>query len=385
MKKETNSNTNTKKEVKKNTTTKNTKTSTKTKTNTKKEPVKKEVKEIKETKKVNTKIKKDKWDVFMSFVSDNKRAIYGFILGLLIGLLILVLVWPDRIAELKDGTQPVVTFGKNTITADDLYSDMKEYYSVNVLLDTVDSKILEKKYPTTSEMTESVEENAQYYLNLYKENYNYTEEEFLSANGFKDYDAFIDYLTLDHRRNLYVEDYLEDQISDEEIKKYYDENVFGDINCKHILVKTSDDVDADTAKATAEEIIKKLNDGATFDEVKEEYKDTTTYEDLGYQAWNSDLEDSFMNALKEMKDESYSTEPVETSYGYHVIYRIDQKDKASLKKSKENIIEEIKTDMKSEDSNISYKALIKMREDAGLTFIDSGLKSKYKTYKKKYE
>lgn len=378
MKKETNS----KKETKKKTTTKN----TSTKVKTKKEPTKKNIKETKEVKKVSTRIKNsDKWDLVMTFIGKNKLAIYGFVLGLLIGLLILVLVWPDRIAELKDGTQPVVTFGKTTITADDLYSDMKDYYSVNVLVDTVDTKILEKKYPTTTEMEETVEENAQYYLDLYKQNYGYSEEEFLSANGFKDYDAFISYLTLDHRRNLYVEEYLEDQITEEEIKKYYDEKVFGDINCKHILVKTSDDVNSDTAKAKAEEIIKKLKDGAKFDDLKEEYKDSTTYEDLGYQAWNATLEESFMNALRDMKNDSYSTKPVETSYGYHVIYRGDQKDKASLKDSKENIIEAIKTEMKSKDTNITYKALIKMREDSGLTFIDSGLKAKYKVYKKKYE
>ena len=383
MKKETNS----KKDTKKKTTTKNTKTSTKTKQI--KEPVKKnkkEIKEVKEVKKVSTKIKNsDKWDLIMTFISKNKLAIYGFAVGLLIGLLILVLVWPDRIAKLKDGTEPVVTFGKTTITADDLYNDMKDYYSVNVLVDTIDTKLLEKKYPTTSEMEETVEENAKYYLDLYKQNYGYSEEQFLSANGFKDYDAFINYLTLDHRRNLYVEEYLENKISDEDIKKYYDENVFGDINCKHILVKTSDEVDAEKAKSKAEEIIKKLKDGAKFEDLKEEYKDSTTYEDLGYQAWNASLEASFMNALKKMKNDSYSTEPVETSYGYHVIYRVDQKDKATLKDSKENIIEAIKSDMKSKDTNITYKALIQMREDSGLTFIDSGLKSKYKKYKKNYE
>ena len=38
------------------------------------------------------------------------------------------------------------------------------------------------------------------------------------------------------------------------------------------------------AENLAKEIISKLNEGKTFDEVKEEYKDKITYEELGYKA-----------------------------------------------------------------------------------------------------
>ena len=44
------------------------------------------------------------------------------------------------------------------------------------------------------------------------------------------------------------------------------------------------------------EIIGKLNEGKSFDEVKEEYKDSTTFEDLGFQGFSSNIQDSYIGA-----------------------------------------------------------------------------------------
>ena len=86
-----------------------------------------------------------------------------------------------------------------------------------------------------------------------------------------------------------------------------------------------------------------------------------------------------------MEDNSYSEEPVKTSYGYHVIYRLDQKEKPSLKKSKDTIIEKIVTNKKSEDSNLLYKSLISLREENKIDFKDTVMKSKYEDYCKQYK
>ena len=48
------------------------------------------------------------------------------------------------------------------------------------LLDQIDTDLLEKLYPETDEMNEEVKSNAEYYINMYKQYYNYTEEEFLN-------------------------------------------------------------------------------------------------------------------------------------------------------------------------------------------------------------
>ena len=89
----------------------------------------------------------------------------------------------------------------------------------------------------------------------------------------------------------------------------------------------------------AKEIISKLNEGKSFDEVKEEYKDKITYEELGYKSYNASLESAYMNEMESLSNESYSKTPVKTSYGYHIVYRIDQKEKPSLEDVKEEVTE----------------------------------------------
>ena len=92
-----------------------------------------------------------------------------------------------------------------------------------------------------------------------------------------------------------------------------------------------------------------------------------------------------MTALKKMEDNTYSEEPVKTSYGYHVIYRIDQKKTPKLKEVKETIIKNLITNKKAEDENILYKALIQLREDNKIDFKDTVMKDKYNDYKKNYK
>lgn len=318
--------------------------------------------------------------------------IYAFIAGVLISVFVAMLIWPDRIATLKDGTQPIVKIGGKTYTADNLYEKMKDYYSVSLLLDQIDNDLLTKIYPEDDAMTKKIQENAEYYLNMYKQYYNYTQEQFLEKNGFSSYEAFLDYLRLDYRRNKYLDDYVEKNLSDGEIQKYYDEKVFGDINTQHVLVEVksgdddkSDKLSDEDAKKLAEEIISKLNDGTSWETIQKDYKDKVTFEDLSYQSWDASLEESFMTALKGMEDNSYSKEPVKTSYGYHVIYRIDQKKKPSLKKSKDKIIEKIVSEKKAADSNLLYKALISLRNDKKIKFSDTVMKNKYDSYCKQYK
>ena len=57
-------------------------------------------------------------------------------------VLVVILIWPDRIAKLENGLEPVASIDGLTVTAEDLYEDMKEIYSVNNLLDIIDNKIL---------------------------------------------------------------------------------------------------------------------------------------------------------------------------------------------------------------------------------------------------
>ena len=341
----------------------------------------------KDTKKVN-KVNDDKVFKMLEFFDKYRLAIYGAVGGILITVLVVVIIWPDRIATLKDGTQPVAEIDGYTVTANDLYEDMKDVYSISSLLDKIDNKILEEKYPETDEMNDELKQQAESYYSAYKQYYKMDKETFLSNNGFGSEKAFLEYLRLQYRRNKYAEDYIKTLISDKEVEKYYEDKVYGDINTKHILVKvdsSASDEDKKRAEDLAKEIISKLNNGKSFDDVKEEYKDQITYEELGYKSYNANLESAYMEAMQKLENNSYSKEPVKTSYGYHVIYRIDQKEKPALEDVKEEIIDSLVSEKKSEDKNISYVALDKMREESGLKFSDTVLEKKYNTYMSQYK
>ena len=354
--------------------------------NKKEKNIKKEEVKVAPKKKVNKDT--DKVFKFYEFFDKYHLAIYGALGGILVTVLVVVLIWPDRIATLKDGTQPVATIDGMTLTADELYEDMKDIYSVSSFLDKIDTKILTDKYPDTDEMDDEVTSQAENYYKAYEQYYKMSKEDFLKQNGFNTEKKFLEYLKLNNRRTKYVKEYTENEVTDKEIDKYYEDKVYGDINTKHMLVKvdsSASDDDKKEAENLAKEIISKLDEGKTFDEVKEEYKDKITYEELGYKSYNAALEEAYKNEMKNLKDGEYSKEPVKTSYGYHIVYRIDQKEKPALEDIKDQIKEEIADEKISNDKNLYYVVLDKMRENANLKFEDTVLKDKYDNYMSQYK
>ena len=344
-----------------------------------------EIKKEKENK------KNEKLVSVVKVVDNNRRAILFGIVGFLIAtLLFRCILWPDRIATLKDGTQPVANVLGEDITADELYEDMKQYYSVKVLLNKIDNKILEEKYPENDEMKKNVQSTAEYYYSAYEKNYGYTKEKFLNEYGFSSEKEFLESLTLDYRRNKYYEDYALGLVSDKEVEKYYEDSVYGDIDSKHILVSVKKDSDTsgltdEEAKKLANEIIEKLNNGTSWDDVVSEYKDQITSEDLGYQAFNASLEEAYVKEMRSLEVDSYSKSPVLTSYGYHIVYKKAQKDKPELKDVEQDVKEILAKEKKNADSNLYYKSLISMREDAKLEFSDTKLRDEYKEYVNNYK
>ena len=364
----------------------------------KKEPLKKEEKVIntknsknislKETKKKDTDIK------HLTYDNDTNRKIcYAFLIGVIITIIVVIIIWPKRIATLKDGTQPILTVNNTTYTADDLYNDMKDTYSINILINSLDKMILDKKYKEDNEMNDSVKKTAEYYYSMYEQYQNITKEQFLENNGFKSEKEFLEYLKLDYRRNLYYDEYVKNLINEKDIEKYYKDEVFGDVNSKHILVSVSKDdtsenekeLSDEDAKKLANEIIDKLNKGTSWDDVINEYKDKITNEDLGYRAFNASLDAAYLKEMKNLEVNTYSKTPILSSYGYHIVYKIDQKDKPELKDVKEDIITILAEEKKNNDNNLYQKALINLRKEAKLEFKDTDLGEKYNKYISAYK
>ena len=133
------------------------------------------------------------------------------IVGILIGMILIYSLGLTGIIGLgKNGI--IATVKGGNVSERDLYKEMKKLYPVDYVLDLTDSIILEKKYNLTDEQNQEIEDQVNSIISSY-ENYGYTEEEFLSANGFESRDEFKKYLELDYKRNLYCVDYFKTLIT----------------------------------------------------------------------------------------------------------------------------------------------------------------------------
>ena len=292
-------------------------------------------------------------------------------------------------AELKDNNTVVKT-DEGKITADALYEELRDKYGIALLVDMIDHQLFDEKYKTDDEEEETI--NAQ--IEQMKSQYNNDEEAFNAAItqylGVENEDELRELLSLEYKRNLAIEDYVKDSVTDDEIQKYYDDEVIGDMKVRHILIKpdVTDDMSTeeqteaeDKAKKEAEDLIKQLDDGADFEKLaKENSDDTGSASDGGlidYFNRDDNMDEAFLNASIDLEEGKYTEEPVKSSFGYHIILKVDQKKKPKLKKVKDDIIETLADDKLNEDATLRYDALIAIREDAGIEFKDDSLKKDY--------
>ena len=291
--------------------------------------------------------------------------------------------------QTKVNGDDVVTFKDESlnITANDLYDVLKEKYGTSMLIDLMDNKILEKEYPDSNEINAYVDNQVESIKNYYK-----TESEFLeyiNNYGYKSVDELKEYFKLNYKRSLAVKDYIIKSLSDDEIKKYYNDNISGDITGSHILIEVKSDSNATedekrTAKEEAlnkaKEAIQKLDDGKSFSEVAKEYSTDDATKDNGGKMGiiNSlELDDVTRQAFAKLKKNEYSKEAVETEYGYEIFYKEDEKNKPSLDTVKSKITKKISDEKLTADSTLQYKGLIFLRKKYGFNIKDEDLKVYY--------
>lgn len=283
----------------------------------------------------------------------------------------------------------LVTFKNKdlNITANDLYDNLKEKYGTSILIDMIDTKILEKEFPDSDEINEYVNTQVESIKNYYK-----TETEFLeyiNQYGYKNVDELKNYFKLNYKRNLAVKDYLKTLLSDDDIKKYYNEKITGDITGSHILIEVKNNDNAtDEEKRTAKEdslkkaneAIEKLNNGTSFEEVAKEYStdDATKNKGGSMGTMNTlELDDVTRQEFTKLETGKYSTSPIETEYGYEIFYKEKENEKPKLESVKSKIIEKLSDEKLNADSKLQYKGLIAMREKYGFEIKDEDMKIYY--------
>ena len=304
-----------------------------------------------------------------------------------------------KVSTLPNGDDALVSFSNTNlgISAGDLYSEVKGT-ALSKLIDMIDTKILLDKYPDkSSDADKYVSEQYDLIKTNFKDDKGKFDEESLKEQiyayyGITDIDKFKDIIRLNYYRTEAVNDYAKKSVTDKQIQKYYDENVYADISCKHILITpavTDDMSDEDKTKADkealqkAKDIIKKLKNGESFDDLAKEYSDDTSNKDkggdLGY--FNTgDMLEEFEKAAFALKKGKYTTTPVKTKYGYHIILKTDEKEKPSLEDKKEEIIKTLASEAKSKDTALSINALVELRKEYGMNIEDDEMSKLYSTY-----
>ncbi|MFJ8268084.1 peptidylprolyl isomerase [Peribacillus asahii] len=237
--------------------------------------------------------------------------------------------------------ETVATVDGNKITKEELYDELVASYGTDTLNTLITNKVVEleakKQNVTVSD------EDIQKELDVLTEQYGDEEtlKSQLEASGSSMDDLKDDIVQYLQTRKL-IEPSI--KITDEEIKKYFEENKDSlgqaeQVEASHILVED---------KATAEEVLKKLKNGGDFAELAKEYStdegSAANGGSLGYFG-KGQMVAEFEDAAFKLEVGKIS-EPVKTEHGYHIIKVTDKKEakEATLKDSKEQIKETLLTE-----------------------------------------
>lgn len=291
--------------------------------------------------------------------------------------------------KLDNGEKAIVTFKEGGITAQELYETLKEKDGATKTIDLIDKYLLDKKYEETTEernyinsTISSIEKQAEEYqvdLETYASYY----------YGVNTKDALKSVISLNYKREQWVKEYAKTTVTDKQIQEYYDTEVVGDMELSHILITSSAKSDDSEDKKNeaeqaaykqAKEIITKLENKEDFNALAKEFsKDEATAKNGGSLGTVTDgsYSSEVYEAAKKMEVGSYSTTPVKSSYGYHIIYKTSQAEKKELNDElKKTITEKVGEEIASGEG-FSAKALLALRDQNEIKFVDTELEKQY--------
>lgn len=297
--------------------------------------------------------------------------------GLIIGIVLTCIVWYFVIYS--GSSNVVATLKGAKIEKNVIYDKLKLINGLNVLISEVDETIIRDMYELTEKEEAEIEKTAQNYIDTYAMYYGYTEEEFLKTNGCATYEEFLDDLRASKKMDKYWYEYLESQLEEGAVQNYYNDNKedLETYDSEHILVEISDEVPEQEALALANEILAKVNEGKTFEDIEEEYGDKIVHEELGYYGKDSNLEQTYIDELVALEDGAYSSAPIKTSYGYHIVHKIAT---STLDELRETIIDLLSEDLLADDAYLKYKTFIELRKENNFKINDEELNKQYEEY-----
>jgi len=292
--------------------------------------------------------------------------------------------------KLQDGKEVVASIKDKNITAEELYNSLKEKYGADVLINLIDEYIADKEIPTTDEINKKIDEefenqkkqNEEYYkvdFEVLLENYGYTTESYKKA------------LLTSYKQQEIVKNYVKSTLTDEEIEKYYKDNMYGKITARHILImpkKSTNMTEEETNQKKKEaydlavSLIKRLDNGEDFSELAKEFsEDTVSAENGGLLDPfdnNSGFVKEFWEASVALEVGKYSKTPVESQYGYHIILKEKEEERPNFEESKDKIKDTLaENKINSDSTNLVQKALYEIRKKYDLKIEDKDINQLY--------
>lgn len=301
-----------------------------------------------------------------------------------------------NIPVLEDGKEVVAEIDGKKITAEDLYKELKDQYGANLTINFIDQFIADKEIPDNKEALESAASQIEQ-IKLYYEQSGADLAADLLNSGYASIDEYEKVLANNYKMNQVIEKYLSSKLTDSEINNYYENEIFGEMTVRHILIKpeTTDTMTTDEkteaenkALEEAKSLITKLNNKeAKFEDLAKEFSDDGTASEGGlYAKFTKDkVVSEFWAASVALKDGEYSKTPVKTQYGYHIILRVSQAEKPTLESVKDTIKDTLVSDKLATDETLSYKTWATIRENYGLKIYDTDIESIYNKTIKSYK
>ena len=311
---------------------------------------------------------------------------------LLLALCALLLVTGcKKVPKLENGQEVIVEINDKQFTADEFFDALKKEYGASVLVNMVDKYITEKEL--TDQMKEDAKKSAKAQYDAYNASYSSMWDSFLSYNGFNSGEEFLEQLEIVHQQNTVLENYVKSIIKDEEIQKYYDEDIYGEITARHILIQPEvKDTMTDAEKKKAEEdalneakqLIEQLKNSTDLENdfiklAKEKSEDTGSASEGGLiENFTNDsgLVEEFWEGSLKLEVGKMTEEPVKTEFGYHIIYKVKQNEKPSLETVKDKVIDKLVDQMLSAE-NATYVYWAGLREKYNLNIHDDIIKDEY--------
>ncbi|MCW9130699.1 peptidylprolyl isomerase PrsA [Bacillus paramycoides] len=254
----------------------------------------------------------------------------------------------------KNDSATIATATDSTITKGDFEKQLKDRYGKDMLYEMMAQDVITKKYKVSDDAVNKELQKA-------KDQYGEQFKAVLENNRLKDEDDFKKQIKF----KLAMNEAIKKSVTEKDVKDYYKP----EIKASHILVSDENE---------ANEIKKKLDAGASFEELaKQESQDIASKDkggDLGYFGAGK-MTPEFEKAAYKLKVGQISN-PVKSPNGYHIIKLTDKKDLKPYDEVKDSIRKNIEEERLA-DPSYSQKLLQDELKKANIKINDSDLKDTF--------